>query len=234
MLGGTGAPLMPFLDWLLYKSLKNNVITLNIGGISNITYIPKNSSRNDVLGFDTGPGMCLIDNYVKIMYNDDIDYNAKYSKNGKINSKLLKLLLNDSFLYKKPPKSLSVDYYVNDYLFNLIEKFKNINNEDFLRTLVNYSVKSIEYNINQFIPKSESKYFIISGGGIRHPLILKDIKNTFYNYSVMECNLTNAASDFKESILMAVMGYTCYYEISNNMPSVTGAERDDVYGIIYE
>ena len=86
LLGGTGAPLMPFLDWLLYKNLNQSIITLNIGGISNITYIPSNGLQNNVLGFDTGPGMCLIDNFVKKKYNENIDYNAKYSQNGKKNT----------------------------------------------------------------------------------------------------------------------------------------------------
>ena len=233
-LGGTGAPLMPFLDWLLYKNKESDIMTLNIGGISNITYIPANAKRTEVIGFDTGPGMCLIDKFVNLFWKENIDCDAKYSNQGKVNFDLLKFLLKDKFIYKKPPKSLSVDYYVPKYLNNIINKFSNINNEDFLRTLVNYTVKSIAYNIENFINDYHSIKLIVSGGGIKHPLILKDLKETLKNNLIIECSLKNSSADFKESLLMAVMGYTCYKKMTNNMLSVTGARKNESYGCIYE
>ena len=92
-LGGTGAPIVPFLDWLLFKNLNQNVITLNIGGISNITFIKKDGIREHVLGFDTGPGMCLIDEYVKHIYNESFDLNSKYSIDGTVNKKMMEQLI---------------------------------------------------------------------------------------------------------------------------------------------
>ena len=73
LLGGSGAPLVPFLDWLLFRNSSTNIITLNLGGIANISYLPKNCLRDNVIGFDTGPGMCLIDEYVKYKFNLDYD-----------------------------------------------------------------------------------------------------------------------------------------------------------------
>ena len=82
--GGNGAPLMPFLDWLLFKNYDTNIITLNIGGISNISYVKQNSRLNEVKGFDTGPGMSLIDEFVLLKWNNRYDKDGLLASKGKI------------------------------------------------------------------------------------------------------------------------------------------------------
>ena len=81
--GGNGAPLMPFLDWLLFLNTNENIVTLNIGGISNVTYLPKDRNRDKILGFDVGPGMNLVDKASKIFFNEKCDMDGILSKNGK-------------------------------------------------------------------------------------------------------------------------------------------------------
>ena len=76
--GGNGAPLVPFLDWLLFRKEKTNTILINIGGISNISFIKKNISKNNVIGFDVGPGMCLIDQFCNNTWGENLDYNGKF------------------------------------------------------------------------------------------------------------------------------------------------------------
>ena len=110
-LGGNGAPLVPFLDWLLYKNNNENIITLNIGGISNLTFIPKDGKRTNVLGFDTGPGMCLIDLFSSMAWNTRIDYNSKFSSKGKINYELLDYFMKDRYINVPPPKSTTIEYF---------------------------------------------------------------------------------------------------------------------------
>ena len=233
-LGGTGAPLMPFLDWMIYKNSKIDTITLNIGGISNITYIPKKGNRNQVVGFDVGPGMCLIDMYVKLNWNKEMDYNGKYSKDGVVDSLLLKNLIDNKFMLKKPPKSASVEDYDTIYLNKLIKKFKNIPSENFIRTLVNYTTYCIIDNINRFLNLDEKFQLIISGGGVNHPLILSDLKKSLYPNKIERFNFNGINHNYKESLLMALLGYCKIKNIPNNMPSVTGAKKLDVYGEIYE
>ena len=233
-LGGNGAPLMPFLDWMLYKKSMLDTITLNIGGISNVTYIPKNADRNEVIGFDTGPGMCLIDQYVKITWGQEIDFNAKYSKNGKINNSLLENLLENSFSFSKPPKSTSVENYNIFYLQKLIEKYKNIPSEDFIRTLVNYTVITIRNNIEMFLKAHKNYQLIISGGGINHPLIISDLKDLIDTLNIVKFKFNGIDHNYKEAFLMTLMGYCRLMNIPNNMPSVTGAKKNEVYGEIYE
>ena len=234
-LGGKGAPLIPFLDWLIYKNSNIDTITLNLGGIANITYIPKNSSsRNNVRGFDTGPAMCLIDQYMSLTFNQEMDFNAEISMRGNVNKKLLDNLMKNQFINEEPPKSTSVQKFNIEYLNKIINSFKDISNEDLIRTLVNYTAVSINYNINKFLKIKGPYNLIVSGGGANHPLLMKDLKNILEPYKIEKFNINQVNHNFKESLLMAVMGYTFYFKIPNNMINVTGANKDAVYGVLYE
>ena len=231
LLGGTGAPLIPYLDWLLFNINKKNTATLNIGGISNVTFIPSSGLRSDVLGFDVGPGMSLIDEYVKLEFNDLLDHNCKYSSKGKICYEMLEFLLKDEFVLSLPPKSTTREYFGLIYLKKIINKFSKLKNYDFLRTLVKFTAESIIYNINTYF-KYNIDEIVISGGGAHHTLLVKDLNENLSNLCFMD--KYKISIDNKESFLMAILGYTCYNKITNNMPSVTGASKYAVYGQIYE
>jgi len=231
IMGGTGAPLVPYLDWLLFHKSCKNIIAINIGGISNLTYIPSSGSKNDVLGFDTGPGMSLIDEYVKYEFNEILDYNCKYSSKGEVCCEMLDFLLNDQFVISSPPKSTTREYFGLNYLKIIKKKFSKLGKYDFLRTLVRFTAQSISYNINTYIFASIEEV-VLSGGGAHHALLVKDLNENLSNLYFMD--KYKISVDNKESFLMAVLGYTCYNRIPNNMPSVTGASDTAIYGEIYE
>ena len=231
--GGNGAPLMPLLDWYLFK--ESNVLTINIGGISNISII-NNNDKNAIIGFDTGPGMCLIDLYVKKKWNIEYDFNGDLSKKGNINKKMIDYLMMDNFVVKKNPKSASTEMYDQNYLLNLEKKFSNINRYDFLRTLVNFTSNSIIKNIMNVCTYFEllNMNVIISGGGIKNKVLFNDIKKELKANKVVLMNYNGINIDNKESFLMCLLGYTRYFNIPNNVPSVTGAKSSLVCGEIYE
>ncbi len=230
-LGGTGAPFVPYLDWLLFKDLGKNVITINIGGISNITFIPSSGIRKDVVGFDVGPGMCYIDEFVKYTFKDVFDVNGKYSVGGSINSKLLNHLLENKFINKKPPKSTTREDFNKKQLLEKIQEYKYIDKHDLLRTLIKFTADSISLNINKFIGSNIYDKIYISGGGSKHQILVEDLKENLSNLFIMDsCDIS---VDNKESFLMSVMGYSRIKNLFNNMPSVTGAKKLDVYGEIY-
>jgi len=233
-IGGNGAPLVPFLDWLLYKDCNENIVTLNIGGISNISFIPKDGFRENVLGFDTGPGMCLIDEFVNMIWNKRIDHNAEFSSLGTVDNKLLRFLMQDKYIKSIPPKSTSTENYNHSYLKNIIKNFNKISYNDIVRTLVNFTAKSISFNISKFLNVNSNFKLFISGGGANHPLIISDLKKNVNCKRINFFLKNNLNVDSKESFLIAVMGYTKFKNISNNMISVTGASKLSVYGEIYE
>ena len=235
MLGGNGAPLAPYLDWLLYKNSKKNIITLNIGGISNVTLLQKDSKRDDVLGFDTGPGMCLIDSYVNLIWYKNYDLDGKLANRGSIDFIMLDYLMKDQYVNKSCPKSISTEYYDINYLNDLLNKFNNIDNYNFLRTLVRFTAVSIYKNIQFFISNNKDYNLILSGGGINNLTLISDLKDLFHNNQIFNSNeFNNIDNNIKEGLLMAVMGYSKYNNLYNNMPSVTGASKYESYGKVYE
>jgi len=233
-LGGTGAPLIPFLDWLMFKNSLSNVITLNIGGIANITYLPINCKRSDVIGFDTGPGMCLIDQYIYLKFDLPFDNDGVIASQGKIDMELLSYLMQNTFINKSYPKSTSRENYGSTYLKKIINEFIKVDKFDFLRTLVMFSAKSICFNIKKNIKHISNTDLILSGGGANNSLLINDIKFLLIDFNVCTTDSYNVDLNIKEAFLMAVMGLARYKNINNNMPSVTGANKLASYGEIYE
>ena len=231
---GTGAPLVPYLDWLLFKNSKENVFTINLGGISNLTFIPRGGIRKNVIGFDMGPGMCLSDQYMRIFFNKKYDYFGGLASKGKVIEKLLDKLMNNEFVYKKPPKSTSVENFNEDYMNEMLKEFNQINKFDFLRTLVNFTGRCIERNINLFtsLNRNKDKIFL-SGGGAKNITLVNDLKEMI-SLNIENFNYNGINIDNKEAFLMCLLGYTCIMKIPNNISSVTGASKEVVCGEIYE
>ena len=232
--GGNGAPLMPLLDWYLFRN--SNVITINIGGISNISIIRKNMDKNSIIGFDTGPGMCLIDLYVRNYWNQKYDTNGLLASKGRTNRIMLNYLMKDKFVSKIHPKSASTEMYDDNYLSKIENFFSDIKRYDFLRTLVNFTSLSITENIKRVSTSfnlSDMK-IIISGGGVKNKILFDDIKGRLINNKVVLMNYNGINIDNKESFLMCLLGYTRYLNIPNNIPSVTGANKELICGEIYE
>src|SRR5690606_30174288 len=116
-LGGQGAPLVPYFDYIMFHSYKKNRALLNIGGISNFTILNKNGNAEDVLAFDTGPGNMMIDILTKKYFNYDYDKNGAIAFKGSVNEKLFNLMIeHDNFIEIKPPKSTGREYYGKEFI----------------------------------------------------------------------------------------------------------------------
>ena len=229
--GGNGAPLMPFLDYLLFGKSKSNVVTLNIGGISNITYIPTFRNKSNIIGFDTGPGMSLIDKASEIFFGEYIDRDSVYSRKGEINKILLNELMKIDYIYQAPPKSTDINEFGYTLINSIINKFSSISSFDIIRTLVQFTIDSIQLNIDKFIKTDDFK-LVYSGGGTEHPIISNWLNN-------MPCTTESISSygidsSIKESLLMASLGCSRVKEIPSNIPTVTGAKKCILLGDIYE
>ena len=234
-LGGNGAPLMPFLDWLLFKNMDKDIVTLNIGGISNISYIPKSNNRDDVIGFDTGPGMSLVDECCFYFYNEPFDNNAKYSSKGEINDIILKELMQNDYVNRVPPKSTGRSEFGSDIVYYFKEKYHHIEPNDLIRTFCAFTAKSIVSNLEKFLNFNNSKIeLIVSGGGVHHPILMDDLKNYSSINQLKKIDSYGISSDMKESLLIAVLGAAHINAIPANMPSVTGAKDLILLGEIYK
>jgi len=233
--GGNGAPLVPFLDWLLFKDYGSDVVTLNLGGISNITYIKNQSLLNDIIGFDTGPGMSLIDEFVFLIWKLKYDDSGFLASKGNINKNLLKYLMNNNYIMRKPPKSTGRHEFGIKLIKDSIDKFRNINKFDFLRTLVKFTAQSIISNLKYLDGfYAERSTLIISGGGINNKLLIDDIRKNSVFHNIITSNKVGINPDFKEALLMSVLGLGRVNRLKTNVPSVTGASELVSCGDIYE
>ena len=230
--GGNGAPLMPFLDWLLFRDSSNDKIVLNIGGIANFTHIAPQIKKEDVIGFDTGPGMALIDEFCILKWNEVCDWNGKFSSNGVIIEPLLDELMLHPFLKKGYPKSTGRDEFGQEYVQKISEEWDNYTSEDILRTFVSFTVKSIWENILKLRNFTlENSVLIVSGGGVNHPVIMEDLKKHI-DLKVIDCAEMDINPHTKEALLMAVLGACRLKNISANIQSVTGANSNVILGDI--
>ena len=229
--GGNGAPLMPFLDWLLFNNGDKATITLNLGGVANISFIPKSGKRNEVIGFDTGPGMALIDECCKMYYGDSLDWYGSHAKKGIVNETILTELMNHKFIHKSPPKSTGRHDFGAGLVDNIIQRYSKISPENLIRTFCAFTGKSIAENLDKYLNFNMSDVrLIISGGGVHHPILMQDISKYTRITDVKISDELEIRSDMKEALLMAVLGVARKKEMTASMPGVTGAEKLVVLG----
>jgi anhydro-N-acetylmuramic acid kinase len=234
-LGGEGAPLVPYFDYIIFHSSKINRALLNFGGISNITILNKKGKVEDVIAFDTGPGNMLIDYLSKIFFKIDYDKEGRIASRGKINLELFSSLKqNDAFIKRKPPKSTGREYYGKKFLDVFIKKFNNIPHEDMIRTVTKFTAYSVYCNYEKFI-KEETQIaeLIISGGGARNITLVNDLKDYFgKSVEVKSTESLGFSSDAKEAICFAVLANETISGNKTNIPRVTGASRKTILGKI--
>lgn len=234
-LGGEGAPLVPYFDYIIFYSNKKNRALLNIGGISNITVLDKKGKVEDVIAFDTGPGNMMIDYLAKKFFDKDYDKDGRIASHGKFNSALFEFLkLNDTFIEKRPPKSTGREYYGKTFLSNITNKFIMLPNEDIIRTVTMFTVYAVYRNYQKFImKKTKVDELIISGGGASNPVLVSDLKNYFgTSVEVKNIESLGISSDAKEAICFAVLANETISGNETNIPRVTGASKKTVLGKI--
>ena len=230
---GDGAPLVPYLDYILFRSNKLNRALLNIGGIANITVIPKNASKEDVFAFDTGPGNMLIDGLMNKLYKKKYDKDSQLASIGKVNKKLFDFLLKDTIYRKKPPKSTGREQYGNTIQESILKSFSKITKQDIIRTITEFTPYTIWYNYDKYIkPNIKLDELIVSGGGCKNKLMMHLLKKYFKGVRIKEIDTFGITADSKEAFLFAVLANECLNGNSANMPSATGSKKDVILGKI--
>lgn len=234
-LGGQGAPLVPYFDFIMFHSNQHNRALLNIGGISNFTILNKNSDSKDVLAFDTGPGNMLIDYLVKKYFNKPYDNNGNIAASGDINESLLHELRNfDEFAKSKPPKSSGREYYGKTFLAKILELSKNLKPEDIIATVTTYTAKVIYDNYNNFVKhETEIDELYVSGGGAKNKTLLKYLQHYFgKDVTIATTKDLGLDPDAKEAVCFAVLAHEVLAGNPTNIPRVTGAEKQTIMGKI--
>jgi anhydro-N-acetylmuramic acid kinase len=225
-LGGQGAPLVPaFHQYLLPKNLRDTFL-VNIGGIANLTFLPKTGSSKNFLGFDTGPGNALLDAWCFLHTGQRYDNKGEWGKSGTVNQALLAELLTDDYFSLPAPKSTGREYFTISWLNSVIQPFE-ISATDVQATLTALTACSISAEISK-ITQSADVYFC--GGGIENTFCYKMLKQSLTNFKVNKIQTLNLNNNALEAMAFAWLAFAYDKKIYGNIPAVTGASKSTVLG----
>jgi anhydro-N-acetylmuramic acid kinase len=231
---GDGAPLVPYLDYILFTEKNKSKILINIGGIANLTFLKKNCKINEVIAFDTGPGNMLIDGLCKFYYGINYDKNSQIALKGKLNKSLFNFLFNEDYYFKSnPPKSTGREYYGKTFLRKILNRTYHMPKEDVIRTVTEFTGYSIYYNIKNFLNvENDIPEILVSGGGSENIIIMDTMKFLIKNFNIKKLEYKGINSANKEAVLFAVLANETISQKYNNVPSATGAKKNVLLGKI--
>jgi anhydro-N-acetylmuramic acid kinase len=233
--GGQGAPLVPFVDYLLYRHSRIGRVALNIGGIANVTIIPAGAALSGVFAFDTGPGNMVIDALVRRFTRERkrFDRNAEMAARGKLLPGLLRTLLDDEYFERRPPKTAGREQYGEKYVRAVLShrEARRARAEDLVRTATILTALSIVDAFHRFIaPRAKIAELIVSGGGARNPLLLAQLESGLAGIKVKDAGELGVPADAKEAFAFAVLACETLRRRPANVPGATGAKRAVVLG----
>lgn len=237
-LGGQGAPLVPFADWLLSQPLlmqaKAAIAVQNLGGIGNVSVVL--SGQKPVLAFDTGPANMLMDTAMRALFAKAYDENGAVASVGQVHAGLLAQLNQHPFLALKPPKSTGREAFGEGYLLPLLHQYQAVPKEDVMATLTYFTAQTIAQAYQQFVlPQTALSTAVVGGGGVKNATLLKHLAVLL---DKAQPGLTlqtheqafNLPSQAKEAFAFALLGWARSLNLPNTLPSCTGASGPTTAG----
>ncbi|MGM0217940.1 anhydro-N-acetylmuramic acid kinase AnmK [Enterococcus sp. AZ126] len=227
--GGQGAPIVPYSEYVIYRSEDTTRILQNIGGIGNLTVIPKNSKLEDMVAFDTGPGNVIMNEICLHFFDEEYDKNGAYAKQGTVDPALLAEMMAHPYIKKPYPKTTGREEFGKQYTQMLIENWA-IDPKNLLATATMFTAKSIAIAVKPFIQgKTE---LIIGGGGSYNQTLTSMIKAELPDVQVMIQEDIGYSSEAKEAIAMVILANQTVQHGTGNVPSATGAKKSVPLGSI--
>ncbi|MCU1309000.1 MAG: hypothetical protein JWO20_125 [Candidatus Angelobacter sp.] len=235
--GGKGAPLVPFLDYLVYRDRKSGRILQNLGGIGNLTAIPAGASAKDVIAFDTGPGNMVIDGCMERLYGRPFDRDGKVAATGEVLELVFAEMLRNLFFKRKPPKTAGREEFGREFVSAFIKRCGKARKQDVVATATALTAKSIGLALRNFVLNSSSgsyRDFVVAGGGTKNPTLMKMIglETSALGLRLRSSEEFGIPSEAKEAIAFAVLAYQTWHRQPGNIPSATGALRPAILGKI--
>ncbi|MCZ6776361.1 MAG: anhydro-N-acetylmuramic acid kinase [Ignavibacteria bacterium] len=231
--GGQGAPLVPYFDWLVFRSSSKNRILLNVGGIANMTVLPKNCSPERVYAFDTGPGNMIVDALMHEFYGKRYDHNGKTAARGMVSLELLERMAKHPYLKARPPKSTGREEFGREYVNEFLKHARRYDRQDIIATAAQFTAYAVYDAYRRFVEKRvKVDEVIVSGGGAKNTYIVDGLRRYFGSRKVKLINEFGISSDAKEAICFAILANETMAGRPTNLPRVTGAKKRVVLGKI--
>ncbi len=231
--GGQGAPLVPYVDWLLFRHPEEGRVLLNIGGIANVTALPPDAQPEQVIAFDTGPGNALINIAMHIASGGRYRYDpdGAFAQRHPVREEWLQELLKHPYFAQQPPKSTGRETFGEAMVRRLLRRYRLSNAELLVPTLTELTARTIADGIRRFVmPKMPIRRLIASGGGVHNRTLMKRLRELLPELQVETCDRYGIHPDAKEAVAFAVLGYQTMHRRPGNLPSATGARHPAVLG----
>ncbi len=231
-LGGQGAPLVPMFDYPFLRSDTTDRLLVNIGGIANVTWLPRGAREEDIVAFDCGPGNMLMDSVARRYFNADFDKDGIHAEHGKINEELVSALLSNPYFDQPPPKSTGRELFSDAMLKRIHGNIagKHINAWDALSTLTEVTARAIARSLEWVGAKASPVEIIVSGGGAFNTYLLERIAANAPNASVVTSDTYGIPPQAKEAIAFAFFAKAFIENIPIHLPKTTGAKRKVILG----
>jgi anhydro-N-acetylmuramic acid kinase len=232
--GGQGAPLVPYTELILYGSSEKSRLLQNIGGIGNVTVLPKQANIDDVYAFDTGPGNMMIDYLCQKFFAQPYDKGGEIGKRGRVNQALLEECMSIPFVLASPPKSTGRELFGASLVEKLVSNYSHVSPEDFITTITRFTARSIAENYKTFIfPKTDIDEVIVGGGGSYNDTLMTMLQEELTGYCrVYQQEDFGYSSEAKEAIAFAILANETMNYLPSNVPTATGAKRSVILGNI--
>jgi len=236
--GGEGAPLTPYLHALLFRHPRRDRIVLNLGGIANLTFLPKGRGFRGVHAFDSGPGNVLIDGLMARLTGGalGVDLDGKIAASGQVEPRLLGWLMDHPYLSRRPPKSTGRETFGPTLIEALLRHAaaRRIPEENLVATVTAFTARSVALHVRRDFPRrgAEASDLITCGGGARNPTHLKRLQEALPQWSLLTADEAGFPGRAIEASAFALLAYLTANGRPGNLPSITGASHPAVLGKI--
>jgi anhydro-N-acetylmuramic acid kinase len=237
--GGQGAPLVPMLDFCVFRHATKNRLLLNLGGIANMTALPAGCTINDVLAFDSGPANMVIDGCMQRLYGRGFDRNGEVAAKGKV---LGGVAISSPYFSALPPKSCGREEFGAEFVERFITACDGVGarKQDVIATATALSAMSVMEAYRNFCwphfgqnaPLARATELLVAGGGAKNATLMKHLGEAFARLGVTIATTAKAgiAVEAKEAAAFALLGWLTWHGLPGNVPSATGASRAVVLG----
>jgi anhydro-N-acetylmuramic acid kinase len=239
VVGGQGAPLVPLLDYVLFRHPTRGRVLQNLGGIGNLTALPPKAGPLQVVAFDTGPGNMVIDQLMQQLFGKRFDRGGKIGARGTVIKPVVSARLREPFFAARPPKTAGREQFGSDYTIRFLEACRKAGGspEDAIASATALTAESVALAYSSFLFKTMRKApvdFIVSGGGARNLTLMQMLHEQL---EPLDCTVRSSddlglPAEAKEAAAFALLAYETWHRRPGNIPSATGAARPAILGEI--
>ena len=237
--GGKGAPLVPFLDYLLYRDRRVGRIAQNIGGIANLTAIAAGASLRQVVAFDTGPGNMVMDAVMEELFGKRFDRDGKVAASGRVLDGVTTRLLRAHFFRQKPPRTAGREEFGREYAGRFLQLCRGASKPDVVATATALTARSIADAVQRFVmprfgAERRDREIIVSGGGAKNPTLMAMLRAEIapLGIGLRFSDEFGLPAEAKEAVAFALLAHETWHRRPSNVPSATGAKRAAILGKI--